>query len=171
LRDSSAASITSESGRLRRRARAMAWRYILGSRVISTRTIIGSSPRVGSRCETAPRVRSTTDRLFAHYTLHVPDPRGRQPFAPENAPFCASPLPSIRANFLENAVLTKFTESSRHSHGPFSTMPHPPKPRHVGQTLIPEDRPTPPALCPATICSTPTQGTRPREDSLLLTYR
>jgi hypothetical protein len=39
FRDSSAASSTSESGRLRRRARAMAWRYILGSKVISTRTI------------------------------------------------------------------------------------------------------------------------------------
>jgi NAD(P)-dependent dehydrogenase (short-subunit alcohol dehydrogenase family) len=35
---------------------------------------------------------------------------------------------------------------------------------------IPEDRPTPPALCPAALCRTPTQGTRPREGSLLLTY-
>jgi hypothetical protein len=35
----------------------------------------------------------------------------------------------------ENAVKTKFRESSRHSREAFSTMPHPPKPRHIGQAV------------------------------------
>jgi hypothetical protein len=48
-------------------------------------------------------------------------------------------------------------------------MPRPPKPSHIGQTILPEDPPTPPALCPAPICDTPTQGRRPWDSSLLLT--
>jgi hypothetical protein len=47
----------------------MASRYILGSTVTRTRTILGST-RVGNRYGRMPRVRSTTDRLGVAYALY-----------------------------------------------------------------------------------------------------
>ena len=66
---SSETSITSELGRLRRRARAMASRYILGSKCNQhshhNRLIFSCGKPIRDR----PRVRSTTDSLSVVYAL------------------------------------------------------------------------------------------------------